>query len=234
MLLTLLHSFPRVFRINLMLRLPTFHKKQTGFTLIELLIVIAIIVILMGLAFVSFSTVQRNARNSQRQADLAKIAGALEEYYSDHGFYPTTNKNGHTPAQFESAGRSPAPGGHDKIICLLGDPQASLMTVQVNNWSCTQDASGKAIPGPYNVYLANGTQTKIPKDPLKEYYAYSSDGQTYVLVTQCYEGTPPTERLFTSTNSSYYNEATLWSGSINTTACGTPWSQQYFLRSPQG
>ncbi len=205
-------------------------KFQTGFTLIELLIVIAIIAMLVSFGAVAYSTAQKNARNSQRAADLQKISAALEQYYADHHFYPTTNMNGHVPAQFETAGRFT---NVDKITCLLGGTIASNMTKFVNNWSCTQDASGNLIPGPYNVYLGNGIQSGIPRDPINDYYAYASNGQTYVLVTQCYEGTPSTGHLFTTSNP-YYNEATIWSGGLNTVSCSKPWTNQYYITSPQG
>ncbi len=64
-------------------------NKRSGFTLLELLIVIAIIGILASLAAVSYSSAQRRARDSQRQADLKAIQNALEQYYADNdGNYP--------------------------------------------------------------------------------------------------------------------------------------------------
>lgn len=65
--------------------------RQTGFTLIELLIVIVIIAILTALLAVSYTTIQRNARDSQRKSDLATVAGILERYYSEHSAYPSSN-----------------------------------------------------------------------------------------------------------------------------------------------
>ncbi len=66
-------------------------KKYSAFTLLELLIVIAIIGILASLAAVSYSSAQRRARDSQRQADLKAIQNAVEQYYADHnGNYPAS------------------------------------------------------------------------------------------------------------------------------------------------
>src|SRR3990172_10027955 len=89
-------------------------SRQRGFTLVELLVVVAIIAILVSVGAVSYSTAQRNARNAQRASDLNKIALALEEFYSDHGFYPST-RNGNNPnGRWESAGIY-AGGGDDHI-----------------------------------------------------------------------------------------------------------------------
>ncbi len=64
-------------------------EMRKGFTLLELLIVIAIIGILASLATVSYSSAQKKARDSQRQADLKAIQNAMEQYYADNdGSYP--------------------------------------------------------------------------------------------------------------------------------------------------
>ncbi len=62
---------------------------NSGFTLIELLLVITIIVIVIGVAAVSYTTILRNGRNSQRKSDLKKISQALEAFYSDNKYYPS-------------------------------------------------------------------------------------------------------------------------------------------------
>ena len=77
------------------------HKlRQKGFTLIELLIVIVIIAILVALLAVSYTTIQRNARDTQRKGDLATVAGVLERFYGDNSIYPADNNDG--DLRFES------------------------------------------------------------------------------------------------------------------------------------
>lgn len=217
--------------------LPT-KKSQIGFTLIELLIVIAIIVIIVALAAVSYTTVNRNARDSKRQSDLAKIASDLERYYSDHGTYPNTNLNG----QFETAGRD---CGYDKICCLLGGTIAPA----VKNVNPTPPPPTlPACKVPYNVYIDPGnllgtfgplvySYSGLPQDPFIDRnsysqvtagnsYAYASDGQSYVLSTMRYEGNPPAANAFTSTFDTYYrNQAHAWNGTLN-------WDSQYAIKSP--
>lgn len=60
-----------------------------GFTLIELLITISILAVLMTIAIISYSNVQKNGRDNKRKADLATIQAALEQYHADQGYYPT-------------------------------------------------------------------------------------------------------------------------------------------------
>jgi prepilin-type N-terminal cleavage/methylation domain-containing protein len=61
---------------------------QGGFTLIEMVIVIAVIGILMGIAFNGISSIQQNARDTRRLADLRKVQTHLELYFNRCGHYP--------------------------------------------------------------------------------------------------------------------------------------------------
>lgn len=66
-------------------------KSRSGFTIVELLIVIVVIGILAAISIVAYNNVQKNARNSQRQQDIATIQKALEMYYTENGNYPPGN-----------------------------------------------------------------------------------------------------------------------------------------------
>jgi len=59
-----------------------------GFTLIELLIVISIIAVLSTIGLVSYSNFLKSSRDAKRQSDLKFIQSALEDYHSDHIYYP--------------------------------------------------------------------------------------------------------------------------------------------------
>lgn len=64
-------------------------KQQSGFTLIEMVIVIAVVGILMGLAFNGIRGVQSAARDTRRAADLRATQSYLELYFSKYNKYPT-------------------------------------------------------------------------------------------------------------------------------------------------
>jgi general secretion pathway protein G len=66
-------------------------KKILGFTLIELLVAATIASVLAAAGMVSFVTVNRNARNAKRKADLEQVRAALELYRSDNQGYPNSN-----------------------------------------------------------------------------------------------------------------------------------------------
>ena len=62
--------------------------RATAFTLIEMLVVIAIIAILMGLAFPVFQSVQNSAKRTQAKNDLVQIVTAVNAFYTEYGKYP--------------------------------------------------------------------------------------------------------------------------------------------------
>lgn len=69
--------------------MPFNFKKSSGFTLIELLVVISIIGTLAGLSLVSFSSSQKQARDTTRKSDLKQYQSLLTGYASKNkGFYP--------------------------------------------------------------------------------------------------------------------------------------------------
>jgi prepilin-type N-terminal cleavage/methylation domain-containing protein len=60
----------------------TFARKEpNGFTLVELIIAMTVIVLLAIIGLTVFSTIQRNARDVRRKADINAIAHALEDHY---------------------------------------------------------------------------------------------------------------------------------------------------------
>ena len=63
-------------------------SKSSGFTLIELLVAIGIIAMVFAIVITSAAGLQRQSRDSQRKADLAKIQSALQQYYADQSKFP--------------------------------------------------------------------------------------------------------------------------------------------------
>ncbi|MBI2590670.1 MAG: type II secretion system protein [Candidatus Blackburnbacteria bacterium] len=83
---------PRVSKVS---QVPREWERETrdtlsrGFTLIELLVAISIIGILSSLLFVSYTSIQKNTRDTQRKSDLKQYLTALESYASaNNSLYP--------------------------------------------------------------------------------------------------------------------------------------------------
>ena len=61
--------------------------KTHGFNLIELLIVMAMIAILVSLAYPSYQSCLRNARRTGAEVELVRLSERMSEYYSQYGTY---------------------------------------------------------------------------------------------------------------------------------------------------
>ena len=68
-----------------------FSKNRNGLTLIELLVVVAMIALLMIIAFSQFNPLRGRdkAIDSRRKSDLDRLKISMEDYYGDKGCYPT-------------------------------------------------------------------------------------------------------------------------------------------------
>jgi len=66
--------------------------RRSGFTLVELLIVVAILAILSGAAYIGIQRSQSRVMNEKVMDDLSAITNALEQYKQDNGKYPTINE----------------------------------------------------------------------------------------------------------------------------------------------
>ena len=118
---------------------------QDGFTLIEIMVVILILGLLATIVVQSLRGAADKAKTTKAQADLAEIKTALDRYYLDNGFYPTTDQGlsalvsppstGHVPSNYES-------GGY--IERLPSDPWGNQYFFQSDGNSYTLKSFGKS------------------------------------------------------------------------------------------
>lgn len=119
------------------------HKKTDGFTLVELLVVIIVVGVLATITIFTFSSVQKNSRDSARKMRAELIATSLENYYQKHGEYPncstltqsssTVISSTLTDLKTDDLATPTATSGTNSIIC--GD----LNTVNTDSFGYTGD-----------------------------------------------------------------------------------------------
>lgn len=75
-------------------------KTKSAFTIVELLVVMSVIAILSTISVFVYNSIQQDARDSARKANVTVISDALEKYYDQNGEYPSVaslvNNNGVT------------------------------------------------------------------------------------------------------------------------------------------
>ena len=117
---------------------------QDGFTLIEIMVVILILGLLATIVVQSLRGAADKAKRTKAQADLAEIKTALDRYYLDNGFYPTTDQGLNSLVSPPSSGRTPAnyeAGGY--IERLPSDPWGNQYFYQSDGNSYALKSFGK-------------------------------------------------------------------------------------------
>jgi prepilin-type N-terminal cleavage/methylation domain-containing protein len=75
--------------------------RRPGFTLVELLVVMGVIAILLGLLFPVVGTIRKRAYDTNTQAWLRTMEGAIEAYYSDTKGWPGVMSNAEIEADIQ-------------------------------------------------------------------------------------------------------------------------------------
>ncbi len=114
---------------------------RKAFTLLEMLVVIGIISILVAISTVSYSTVQRKARDARRKGDLSAMQRFLEQCYSINSYvYPSSAD---TPSHLTGTGTSSltATCPADSSTLTITDP-----TTNKYNVSSTSNSYSIGLP----------------------------------------------------------------------------------------
>jgi type IV pilus assembly protein PilE len=62
-------------------------NRQHGFTLIEVMIVVAVLGIIVAIAYPSYTEQVRKSRRAEGMGELLELADRMERFYSDRGTY---------------------------------------------------------------------------------------------------------------------------------------------------
>ncbi len=108
-------------------------QKRAGFTLIELLVVIAIIASLSVIGVQAGSGAIKRAHKMKSQADITKLAQAVESYYSDYNVYPsvtTSDNNFMSNAGDVAVGTGGAGSGATLVRALVAEEAVPTLNVR--------------------------------------------------------------------------------------------------------
>lgn len=89
-------------------RKPRRRRFQAGFTLIEIMVVILILGLLATIVVQSLKGATDKAKRTKAEADVSEIKTALDRYYLDNGYYPTSDQGLTALVSAPTGGRQPA------------------------------------------------------------------------------------------------------------------------------
>jgi prepilin-type N-terminal cleavage/methylation domain-containing protein len=131
---------------------------QQGFTILELLVVIAIIGTLAGTVLLAVSSARVKSRDAKRAGDMKQALSALEQYYIQHGAYPTG------AGSIASVGTGTA----------LDDPTS--MNTSAEKFTPNYLPIFPTAPNP-----SDGPCTSVGRGSNTYWYDVADDGNTYTL-----------------------------------------------------
>jgi len=140
---------------------------RSGFTLIEVLVSVTIIAVLVAIAAISYSSINKQSHDARRKSDIEQIRSALEMYRADNGTYPG-------PSAWANAW---APVDNTALIAYL-EPYLSPLP---------RDPVGNA---PYYYYFATGCSGADPARVCYRYCLLSFVEKPANSVTECDAGKP--------------------------------------------
>jgi type II secretion system protein G len=170
--------------------------KHRGFTLIELLIVVAIIAILAAIAVPNLMNAQIRAKVARTQSEQRTLAGALENYFAEHGTYP--------PERADSAND---PGGYRYLTSpipyltrIMPDP---FMKKYVNSRGNEFDTKYEFMvtwPGNTANMGRNNRPSGVPKTTMYNIEAVGPDGIDSFRPTPAYPSHPADFEFYDPSN----------------------------------
>lgn len=124
-------------------------KKQGGFTIVEVMIVLAIAGLILAIVFIAVPALQRNARNTQRRADLANLRAQMDTWTSNNGGkLPADNATANMESIIGSTGWSHYNGNEDEPALTTYDGTA------ISRAAASTTVGSTRLQGPANILLA--------------------------------------------------------------------------------
>lgn len=114
---------------------------ELGFTLIELMIVVAVVAILVAIAYPSYQDAVRKSRRGQAKADLVQAAQVAERFHTQNNTYAGLSAG--SGADDEIVPQSPGTGTAHYTIGLSGTPDASTFTLTATPVAGTDQAKDR-------------------------------------------------------------------------------------------
>ena len=166
-----------------------FASRSAGFTLIEILVVLGIIAVLAALLFPAFGRMQERGRQTNCAANLKQIAVAVQQYYADEKFYPSslavimpqdidmTGDGVSNTAAPENLGSAAFLPNLDVAKCQDDDTESTAPRFSYGIYGVNYAPALPALAGTFPTYTS--TPPSDPGQYVWNYWGYRADGYAY-------------------------------------------------------
>ena len=130
-----------------MVRLTRRRQDAAGFTLIELMIVMAIIVILAGIATAMYVNSIQRSKEAVLKSDLFRMRDAIDQYYADKNRYPSSLETLVSEKYLRSIPVDPITNSAETWQTTMSDPEPGNASAESGVFDVKSGAEDTAIDG---------------------------------------------------------------------------------------
>ena len=106
-------------------------RRRRGFTLLELMVVMALIVVIAGIAMAGYRNSVTLAQEAVLAEDLFRMRDAIDQYYADKNKYPSDSTWVEVPAEPDASNPTAEPGVYN---VKSGSDRTSMKGTPYNEW----------------------------------------------------------------------------------------------------
>jgi general secretion pathway protein G len=121
--------------------------RADGFTLIELMIVMAIIVILAGMATAMYVNSIQRSKEAVLKSDLFRMRDAIDQYYADKNKYPPSLEALVSEKYLRAVPVDPITNSADTWQTTMAEPEPGNATAESGIFDVKSGADATAIDG---------------------------------------------------------------------------------------
>jgi general secretion pathway protein G len=122
-------------------------KRADGFTLIELMIVMAIIVILAGMATTMYVNNIQRSKEAVLKSDLFRMRDAIDQYYADKNKYPASLEALVSEKYLRTVPVDPITNSSETWQTIMAEPQPGSSFSETGIFDVKSGADSTAIDG---------------------------------------------------------------------------------------
>ncbi|MDP0490969.1 MAG: prepilin-type N-terminal cleavage/methylation domain-containing protein [Verrucomicrobiota bacterium JB023] len=110
------------------------HSRRSGFTMVELLVTISIIMVLMALAFGTYTLLQGKAKISKASTEIKLFENRLQEYEADTGEFPAGDGTERSTSElYQRLYEDGVLNSSSKIYMSELDPDGNMFSRRIKN-----------------------------------------------------------------------------------------------------
>jgi general secretion pathway protein G len=122
-------------------------RRDHGFTLIELMVVMALIVVLAGIAVAIYGNSVTRSKEAVLRTDLFRMRDAIDQYYADKNKYPADLPTLVSEKYMRAVPQDPFTNSTETWQTVMSDPQPGNPSAEIGVFDVKSGSEATAIDG---------------------------------------------------------------------------------------